>query len=233
MTLPQVDLPLTEIKVHYLDKKFDFRPFRVKEEKILVMASESKDVADMMKATQQIITNCSLGKVDGTKLPLFALQKLFLDLRAISISDNVDLALKCGDCDEEYNHNVKLGEIDVTYDKDHTNPVKLGDDLAIEFNYPDAMQLQDMLETETMEKIFNITSECISKIYSGDEIIDAKSIPAEELTDWIENLTMEQFDKVKDFFATMPTVEHVIEFKCIKCGRENYLGMNGYYNFFV
>lgn len=233
MTLPQVDLPLSEIKVHSLNKKFDFRPFRVKEEKILVMASESNDVADMMKATQQIITNCSMGKVDGSKLPLFALQKLFLDLRAISISNNVDLSLRCGECNEEYKHNLKLDELDVTYDPDHTNPIKLGDDVAIEMNYPDAVQFQTMMESDTMENIFNMTVECISKIYNGDEIIEAKTVAHEELLEWIENLTMEQFDKIKDFFATMPTLEHVIEFKCVKCEKDNYLGMNGYLNFFV
>lgn len=233
MALPQVDLPLSEIKVHSLNKKFDFRPFRVKEEKILVMASESNDIADMMKATQQIVTNCSMGKLDGSKLPMFALQKLFLDLRAISISNNVDLSLRCGECNEEYKHNVLLDEIDITYDDEHKNPIKLSDSLAIEMKYPDAIQLQEMLNGETMDKVFNTTVECIKKIYNGDEIIEAKTIAHEEMLEWLENLTMEQFDKIKDFFATMPTLEHVIEFKCVKCEKENYLGMNGYLNFFV
>lgn len=233
MALPQVDLPLTEIKVHSLNKKFDFRPFRVKEEKILVMASESDNVADMMKATQQIVTNCSMGKVDGSKLPLFALQKLFLDLRSISISSNVDLSLRCGECNEEYKHTLELDKMEIEYNDDHVNPIKLNDDMAVEMNYPDAVQLQNMLDGETMEKVFNVTAECIKKIYSGDETIETKSIPHEEVMEWVENLTMEHFDKIKDFFATMPTLEHFIEFKCVKCDKENYLGMNGYLNFFV
>ena len=90
-----------------------------------------------------------------------------------------------------------------------------------------------MLDGETMEKVFNVTAECIKKIYSGDETIETKSIPHEEVMEWVENLTMEHFDKIKDFFATMPTLEHFIEFKCVKCDKENYLGMNGYLNFFV
>ena len=233
MALPQVDLPLTEIEVPGFKKKVNFRPFVVKEEKILVMASESGDINDMMKATQQVITNCSFGKVDAENLPLFALQKVFLDLRSISISSNVDLNLKCGNCEKDYAHSLDLSKMEITYQEGHENPIKINDTLQLEMNYPNAQQLTALLDNDIMEEVYKAAALCIKKIITEDETIETKKIAEEEVIEWMENLPVDSFVKIKDFFATMPTLEHIIEFKCVECENENYMAMNGYLNFFV
>ena len=122
--LPQVDVPLIEIEMFSTKDIVNFRPFLVKEEKMLVMASETNDINDMMKATQQIITNCSFGKIEGDKLPLFELQRIFLKLRSASISNAIDLNMVCGDCGTQYNHQLDLDNLELTLDKNHKNPIK-------------------------------------------------------------------------------------------------------------
>jgi len=233
MPLPQVDVPLFEVEIPTTKEKVPFRPFLVKEEKILVMASESGNQEDMLRATQQIITNCSMGKVDGTKLPLFAIQKIFMDLRSASISNIIDLTLICGDCDTKYEHKLDLQDLKITYDDAHTNRIKLDERLTIEMEYPDSTTLADLFGSETMEQVYTTAARCVTKIYQDEEIISVEDVSEYEMVEWIEGLTTDQFVGIREFFETMPVLEHTVEFKCVGCEKENYITLNGYTNFFV
>lgn len=233
MALPQVDVPLFEVEVPTTKEKINCRPFLVKEEKLLVMANESGNVDDMIKATQQIVTNCSFGKIDGQKIPLFELQKIFMDLRSASISNIIELSLQCGECGTRYNHNLDLQDLKITFDEDHKNPIKLSDKLSIKMRYPDAYQMSKILESNNFEDIYKLTALSIETIYNDDEIIEVEDLTEEELLEWVENIPSAQFEPVRNFFTTMPVLEHLIEFKCGGCENNNYLNMNGYINFFV
>lgn len=231
--LPQVDVPLIEIEMPSTKDVFDFRPFLVKEEKMLVMASETNDIDDMMKATQQIVTNCSFGKVDGEKLALFELQHVFLKLRSASISNFVDMNMVCGDCGTKYNHQLDLESLEITYDEKHVNPIKLSKSLAVEMKYPDAKEMSKLLEGDDNESVYLLVAKSIQTIYNDDEIIDCSEMSETEMYQWVENLPAIEFEKFRTFFETMPALEHLIEFTCADCGKENYLNLNGYVNFFV
>jgi hypothetical protein len=232
MPLPQVDLPLFEIEIPPTKQKVNFRPFLVKEEKILILASESGDVNDMMRATQQVVSNCSMGEVDATKLPLFALQKVFMDLRSASISNIIDLNLVCGHCSSTHQHELDLQQLEIKYNKEHKNPVDLGG-IMIELDYPSADILAQMFNSETIEDLYVTASHCIKVIYDGDEIINSDEVTLDEKLEWIEGLTTQQFLPIREFLETMPILEHTIEFTCNECEKENYMTMNGYSNFFV
>lgn len=231
--LPQVDVPLIEIELYSTKDIVNFRPFLVKEEKMLVMASETNDINDMMKATQQIVTNCSFGKVDGDELPLFELQRIFLKLRSASISNAIELNMVCGDCGTKYNHELNLEDLELTTDENHVNPIKLADNLAVEMKYPDAKEMAELLEGDDNESIYSLVAKSIKTIYDYDESIDCNDMAEVEMYQWIENLPATHFEKIREFFETMPALEHLIEFKCVECGKENYLNLNGYVNFFV
>lgn len=233
MPLPQVDVPLFDVEIPTTKEKISCRPFLVKEEKLLVMASESGNMDDMIKATQQIVTNCSFGKIDGQKIALFELQKIFMDLRSVSISNIIEMALQCGECSTRYEHSLDLQDLKVTFDEDHKNPVKLSDSLSIKMRYPDAYEMSKLLQGNNIEDVYLLTAKSIDKIFTQDEIIDVEDMTEEELLEWVGNIPSAQFEGIRNFFATMPVLEHTIEFKCVNCEKDNYLTMNGYVNFFV
>lgn len=233
MPLPQVDVPLFDVEIPTTKEKISCRPFLVKEEKLLVMASESGNMDDMIKATQQIVTNCSFGKIDGQKIALFELQKIFLDLRSVSISNIVEMSFRCGKCETKYDHNLDLQDLKIVFDEDHKNPVKLSNSLSIKMKYPDAFEMAKLLSEDNIDDVYTLTAKSIDKIYTQDEIIDVEDMTEEELLEWVENIPSAQFEQIRIFFSTMPALEHTIEFKCSTCEQENYLTMNGYVNFFV
>jgi hypothetical protein len=233
MGLPTIDVPTFKVKVESLGKNYKFRPFLVKEEKILVMASESSDKNDMLHAAQQVITNCSFDKVDGEKLPMFEVQKLFLTLRSQSVGNVIELNAKCGDCGESSEVFLDIDEVDIVRDDSHTNKIQLSDEIYIEMTYPSVEEVAALTRAEEDVDIYIVAANSISKIFTTEEAIDFQSSPPDERIDWIENLSPNQFGKIKNFFETMPQLYHTIEFKCKECKKDNYLVIDGYENFFV
>lgn len=233
MALPAIETPTYQIELPHTKEKVKFRPFLVKEEKLLVMANESGEQDDMIRATQQIITNCSFGEVDGDALPLFALQKIFMDIRAQSISNVVDLVFTCGECKAANDYSMDLTDITLTEDPDHTNMVKISDDIIIEMTYPDAFDLAELLRTESVDTVYRISGSCVHTIYEGDERFNAFESSDAERQEWVERLTVDQFVKLREFFETMPVLEHEVNFTCKGCGKPNFIEFNGYKDFFV
>lgn len=233
MALPVIETPTFEIELPHTKETAKFRPFLVKEEKLLVMANESGEEQDMIRATQQIITNCSFGKIDGEKLPIFALQKMFLDLRAQSISNTIELSLKCGSCDASHNHKILIRELQITENPEHSKKIKISDDIFIDMEYPNAFEIQKLFKSTNTNEMYEIMSKCIHVVYQGDEIFNAYESSDQEKQNWLESLTLEQFVEFRKFFETMPVLEYIVNFKCGNCGRPNYLDFNGYQNFFV
>lgn len=233
MALPQIDVPTFKMKIDSLGKDYKFRPFLVKEEKILVMASESSDKNDMLHAAQQVITNCSYGKVDGEKLPMFEVQKVFLSLRSQSVGNIIELSAKCGECQESNEVFLDIDTIEIIKDDNHSNRIELTKDIVIEMTYPSVEEVASLARAEEEIDIYIVAANSIDKIYTADEVIDFQSSPPAERVEWIENLSPEQFGKVKNFFETMPQLYHTIDFKCKTCKKDNYLVIDGYENFFV
>ena len=232
MALPQIDVQTFDINISSLGKKFKFRPFLVKEEKLLVMAAESSDKGDMIGAVQQSVTNCSLGKIDGEKLPIFDLQKVFLEIRSMSVSNVIPLISKCGECGVENDVVFNLDDVKIKKSKGHSNQVKVSDNMIIEMNYPKVKDIE-MLLGDDIEKIYDVTADCIKTIYHDDEVIEFQESPLEERLDFIEGFSVKHFAAIRNFYETMPTLLHTIDFKCKACKKDNTVVIDGYENFFV
>ena len=235
MAIPQSDQPLFDIEILSKQKKFKFRPFLVKEEKILVLATQSADLVDLVKAIQQVITNCSFGEIQGDELPVFDLQKTFLELRSQSISPVFGVNFTCGFCQEVMPDELDLRDFEISQKEDHTNPIKISDKVQLVMGYPSASDLVELGGAEQATDIYNASSNCLLEVHTADEVIDCRELTVEERLEYIENMSLKDFEHVKNFFETMPVLEHEINFTCKNkdCAKESSFYMNGYLDFFV
>lgn len=243
MALPKIDVPIYTIDLPLLKKKVRYRPFLVKEEKILLMAMESKDEKTIIESIKQIINNCCLDEVDIEKLPVLDVEFFFLHLRARSIGEVVDLQYKCNnkvkdesgdekDCGNVVKLNVNILEIQPEVNSNHTNKIELSDKLGIVMKYPNFKVLENTQDGSDVEKIIKIISNCIDYIYDEETIYYKKDITEQELIDFIDGMSREQFAKIQEFFDTIPKIKKDVEFKCSKCGYNEKIAIEGLQNFF-
>tara|TARA_B100000745_G_scaffold210712_1_gene139553 strand:+ start:5951 stop:6661 length:711 start_codon:yes stop_codon:yes gene_type:complete len=235
MALPIVGNPTYEIKLHSVDHKIKYRPFLVKEEKILLTALEGGETADIVRATKEIISNCCLDEsIDVKKLPAFDIELFFLNLRARSVGQNVEISMKCQtkDCDGELPVQVNLENIGLEISKDHTDVIKLTNKIKVKLKYPDIDRMTRPPEESQMDSIFEITKACIESIWEGDEIHDIKDYTEQELEDFIMSLNQQQFGKLIGYFNTMPKLKHTVSFTCPKCGSKQESVLEGLQSFF-
>jgi len=235
MSIPQSDQRLFDIHILSRRKKFKFRPFLVKEEKILVLATQSDDQLDLVKAIQQVITNCSFGEVQGDDIPIFDLQKIFMQLRSASISPKFAVNFVCGHCDESIPEEIDMNDFDITENENHINPIKVNDDTAILMGYPTAEDLMDIGAAKEELDIYDAAANCIEEIHTKDDVVLGSDLTKEEKIEFIEGLSLGEFGAFKDFFGTMPVLEKEITFTCknTDCGKTSTFWMNGYLDFFV
>jgi len=215
MSLPKINTPEYRLNVPSTDEEIRYRPFLVKEEKLLLIAQETGDDAAMYDAVQNLVETCCFGTVDVTKMPLFDLEYVFLNIRAKSVGEVVDLEVTCPD-DEETKVKVKvdLTKIDVHMDDTHDARIQLTDDIGILMAYPHLGSLAAMGSSEEgvqMENMFNMIYDCMYQIWQGEETFDAMDYTQKEKREFIESLNHEQFEKIQNFFSTMPTVKHDVK----------------------
>ena len=232
MPLPKIATPTYELELPSTETSIQFRPFLVKEEKLLVLGSQSKDFTDLVKAIQQVITNCSFGKLSGDELPIFDLQNIFLKLRSASISPIFQVNLTCGHCGHVSLQDIDLDKVEIKTSEDHVNPVSINDSVSIEFNYPSAEDLATLATATEEAPIWEVAQRCIRSIHTTDATFEAEDLSEEEKAEYIENLTFEEFNNIKEFFNTMPVIENELSLECEKCGENNIIYMNGYLDFF-
>ena len=244
MALPKLDVPIFTVDLPLTKTKLRYRPFLVKEEKLLLIAVESDDEQTIMDSIKQIINNCCLDEIDTDSLPITDLEYFFLHLRARSIGEIVDLQYKCNNKVEneegqeiECGNNVKIKvnvlEIQPTFNEKHTNKIELTKNLGIVMKYPNFSLIDKVKSTNDVDQILNIVKNCVDYIYDADSIYYRKDISDEELSEFIENLTQKQFAKVQEFFETVPAIKKELDFKCNKCGYEEKIMVEGIQNFFV
>ena len=235
MAMPITEHPLIDVHIHSLNKKVKFRPFLVKEEKLLVLANETKDPLEMIKATQQVVTNCSFGEIDGETLPLFDMQNVFLHLRKISISEIIESKLSCGHCEKPNDVVIDLNNFELITGDGHQKEIKITDNTTIEMRYPIASELESLkkAENEEAKQIYDVAASCITKIYYEDTVIDGEDFDDKSREEFIDNLESTQFAELRKFFETMPAMEQSISFTCRSCEKENIVYLNGYFDFFV
>lgn len=227
MPLPVMNTPTFKVNIHSLNKDIEFRPFLVKEEKILILAQESNEPKEMIKAMQDIVTSCSGGAVDGRELPFFDLQYAFIQLRSQSIGNITDFILICGECGHKTETTLDLNSLTIDFPENHSNKVMLSDTVGVTMKYPKA---EILVDDET--PAFDLVVACVDKIFDQDEIYDAEDEGKEEVEKFINSLSTQQFEKIVEFFQTSPRLEKTIDYTCVKCGTENTVLIDGVENFF-
>ena len=244
MALPKIDVPIYEVKLISTGKPVRIRPFLVKEQKLFLMASESEDVKETLNVIRQVLKNCILDEVDVDSLPTFDLEYLFMNLRARSVEEVVDLRYKCNNkvknekgeeetCKGVVEFKVNLLEIEPTKNPDHTNKIQLTENLGICLKYPTFEMFSRYENMDENDVMISVLIDCIDFIYDKENIYYAKDTPKKELEEFIDNLQQKDLEKVKTFFDTMPEIKKNVQFKCPKCSYEEDMVIKGMQNFFV
>jgi hypothetical protein len=232
--LPKIEHPIFKIKIPSLKKDHSFRPFLVKEEKVLLMAKESKNNADIFAAIKQVVINCSLDKnLNIDKLAIFDLEYIFLKLRAFSVDNVVNVSYRDNEDDKVYNFEIDLNDIKVIYPAKTIDKIEINETTGLLMKYPSASLYsdQEFLNTER-DHYFKLILKCVDKIYFGDEIYEVKDIPIDELENFIENLGVGIFKQVNDFLVNTPKIQHTIEYTNEK-GNKREIYLNSLNDFFT
>ena len=237
--LPKIDVPIYTVNLVSTGKPVRFRPFLVREQKLFLMASESSDSNEMVGVIRQVLKNCVLDEVDVDSLPTFDLEYLFLNLRARSVEEVVDLRYKCNNvidekkCSGVVEFKLNLLQIEPTKNEKHKDKIQITENLGICFKYPTFDMLQKYEKLSENEIMIRILVDCIDYIYDKDQIYYSKDSSREELEEFIDNLQQKDLEKFKEFFDTMPEIKKDVQFKCPKCSYEEDITIKGIQNFFV
>ena len=236
MALPKLTTPTYELEIPSTDTKISYRPFLVKEEKILMIAMESKDNAQIINAVQEIVSTCTFDKLDVGTMPMFDVEFIFLNIRAKSVGEVSKLKVLCPDDKKTYaNIEIDLTKVEVQVDEGHTNKIELTDDMGIILTYPSMKSFQDLgIQNINSKNMLDVVGACILQIYEekGEKIYEGKDQTKKELTEFIENLNSKQFKNIQDFFSTMPRLKHDVMVKNPKTKKESKLTLTGLNDFF-
>ena len=240
MPLPTVATPTYELKLPSSNKKIKYRPFLVKEEKVLIIALESKSQTEITNAVKDVLKQCILTKdvnVDG--LPTFDIEYIFLNIRAKSIGEAIKVLVTCPDDGEtEVPVTIYVDEIKVVKSKEHKTDIVLDDNMTLRMKYPSINQfIETNFDTnedpkESVNKTFKIISECIDTIYTQEDAWDAKDYTPEERVEFVEQLNSNQYKEVEKFFSTMPKLSHKIEITNPNTKKKSTVVLEGLADFF-
>ena len=218
MGLPTITVPQYTLTIPSTEKEIKFRPFLVKEEKILLLAMEGDEQKQIVAATKEIVQNCIFGDIDVETMPAFDLEYIFLQLRGKAKGEVLELKYKCPQCEGEIPLAINLDDVKVIKHKDHTNKIQLTEELGVVMKYPD-LELQEIIGKTIegkshVEGLFETIVHCIDYIYDTESTYPSKDHTKKELNDFLESLTDDHFQKISKFFDTLPALKHDVELKC-------------------
>ena len=236
MALPKLEVPIYELTVPSTDEKIKYRPFLIKEEKILLIAMESGENEDVIQAVKQIVSECTFNTLKLGDMPMFDVEYIFLQIRSKSVGEVSKLKVLCRDDGETYaNVEVDLTEIEVQVNDDHTNKIELTDEMGVIMKYPtiDSFSTAGISDI-TADNMLDVIVACIDKIYDkkGEEVYDSKDSSKKELMDFVEQMNTTQFQDVQAFFDSMPKLRHEITVVNPKTKVENVVALSGLNDFF-
>lgn len=242
--LPKIDVPIYELDLLSSGKKVRFRPFLVKEQKLLLMASQSEDPKESLNVVKQISKNCIIDDIDIESLPVFDLEYIFLNLRARSVNEVVNLQYKCNNkikdesgeektCGSVEKFDVNILEIKPEKNPNHNKKIMLNEKLGIMMKYP-TFEMIATLNGQTEEEILiELLVNCVDYVFDNDKIYYSKDVSKEELVEFIDNLQQKDLEKIQQFFETTPKIKKSLDFSCKKCGYKENIVVEGLQNFFV
>jgi len=233
MSLPVINTPTYELEVPSTKEQLTYRPFLVKEEKILLMAMEEEDQKHMVNAVRTIVDNCTFKTLEIKKMPMFDLEYVFLNIRAKSVGEVASVKVLCDDDNETYvDIDIPLDKIQVKFQKNHTNMISLTDDIQIEMAYPTFEMLDGFDETDT-KGIFDLIGKCVERVIDGETLHERADFNKKELTDFLDSLNTKQFAEVQKFFETMPKLSHDVEFTNPNTKKKHKKTLEGLNSFFA
>ena len=248
MGLPTIAVPQYTLTIPSSEKEVKFRPFLVKEEKILLLAMESEKSEELITATKTIITNCVYGDINVDEMPTFDVEYIFLQLRGKAKGEVLDLKYKCPKCEQDILIDINIDDIAIRRNKEHTKDIKLNEELGVVMKYPNLSLQSKIMEVEDkaeVEKLFETMTACIDYIYDKESTYPSKDHTEKEMIDFLESLTDKQFQKISKFFETSPVLKHDIELYCKnkgkvpkgekkkECGYKEEISLEGLNSFFA
>ena len=239
MPLPKIATPTYELELPSTGETVQYRPFLVKEEKLLVIALESDDTKQITTAIKSVIKNCILTKgVKVEQLPTFDIEYLFLNIRGKSVGEDIEVNVICPDDEEtEVKVNINLDDIQVQKNDDHTDKIKLDDSIMMQMKYPSLEQFIknnfEMSDKNAMDQSFELIATCIDKIFTEDEVWAAADCTKKEMTEFLEQMNSSQFKEIEKFFETMPKLSHTVKVTNPNTKVESEVVLEGLASFFA
>jgi hypothetical protein len=238
MPLPKLQHPTFEVYLKSLDKNIRYRPFLVKEEKLLLIAKESDDIKEITSTIKQIINNCCIDEIDVDSLPTFDVEMFFVHLRINSVGETAQMVHTCSNvvgsdaCGNKTEFDLQLKNIKYVETPGHSNIIKLNENVGVKFNYPSISIPDAVLENKFGDGGYEVIAEYLDYIYDQDQIYKKSEVSKEELMSFFDNLTLDQIQSIKNFFLTSPRVALQQQLKCGKCGFEHNVNVEGILSFF-
>ena len=234
MALPKLKIPEYELVVPSTQEKIKYRPFLVKEEKVLLLAMESEDDRQINDALTNIVSECTFGAVDGRTAPVFDMEYIFLQVRGKSVGESVELDIICPDDGKtKVPVKVDLSEVAVQMSVEHKLEIELADDIKLIMGYPTLSSTQKSDDDSDTETVFKLMQGCISEIHFGDDVYKRIDISEKELDEFFGSLTSDMLAKVQEFFETMPKLRHIIDVKNPKTKKKSEVLLEGLGDFFT
>ena len=237
MALPKLNTPTYELEIPSTDEKIKFRPFLVKEEKILMMALETKDNAQIVNAVKDIVSECTYNKLNINTMPMFDVEYIFLQIRSKSVGEVSKVKILCPDDKKTYtNVEIDLNEVKVQVEDEHTNKIELTDSMGMIMTYPNIDSFtENGIQDINASNMLDVIGTCILQIYEdkGEKVYEAKDQTKKELVEFIEQLNTKQFQDVQKFFDTMPRLKHTIKVKNPKTKKTSDVTLSGLNDFFA
>ena len=236
MALPKVNTPTYELAVPSTDDKIKYRPFLVKEEKILLIAMEAQEQSGILNAVKDIVKSCTFDKFDVNKAPIFDIEYIFLNIRAKSVGEVSTVNLRCPDDNETFvQTDIDLTKVDVQLTKGHTNKIELTDEMGMIMTYPTLDSFSDSTTVINASNMLDVIASCVAQIYDkkGEDVYDAKDSTKQEIVDFIESLNSKQFKEIQNFFDTSPKLTHTVTIENPKTKVKSDITLTGLNDFFV
>ena len=230
MSLPKLQTPTYELILPSTGDKIKFRPFLVKEYKILLTTLDSEN-EEINRVVTELVDACTFNKLKIDTLANFDIEYIFLNIRAKSIGEITNLLLNCNNCDNQISFDLNLTKAEVEKSPEHSSKINLTDKIVIEMRYPKFDEMIDIYQNFKSDRIVELLSTCIKAVYTEDTVYEEYT--KEELLEFVNSFSKDQFEMIENFFLTMPKLVQNIEQDCNKCGAHNELKLEGLQNFFV
>lgn len=231
--LPVIETPIFELTLPSSGKKYNYRPFLVKEQKALLVAQESGEKTAVRETLFSVIDACMFNKVSSKTLADFDVDYIFVKLRAKSIGETIELEIRCDNCETKNPYVLNLDQIEAHRIDGHSNKIFITENIGVTMRYPTFEEVEYLKNNNSIETVYETIVKCIDIIFDHDTVTLSKDISFTEISDWLDNLNQNHYDKFEHFFNTQPKIKTDIKFDCTNCNTKNHLVVEGIEDFFA